>query len=49
MPVVLTFEKAGDVSVELAVAKMGAKSMHGDHKDNGMHDHGHDHMDHKKN
>jgi len=27
VPVVLTFEKAGDVSVELSIAKMGAKAM----------------------
>ncbi|WP_420411825.1 copper chaperone PCu(A)C [Roseibium sp.] len=40
VPVVLTFEKAGDVTVELDVAKMGAKAMkHGDH-DHGGHDHG---------
>lgn len=36
VPVVLTFEKAGDVAVELAVAKMGAKSMnHGKMGQNG--------------
>ncbi|MCL4148681.1 UNVERIFIED_CONTAM: hypothetical protein GTU68_025562 [Idotea baltica] len=31
VPVVLTFEKAGDVAVELPVAKMGAKSPDGGH------------------
>ncbi|MBN9669237.1 copper chaperone PCu(A)C [Roseibium aggregatum] len=36
VPVVLTFEKAGDVSIELPVAKMGAKEM------------GHGAMDHSK-
>jgi periplasmic copper chaperone A len=42
VPVVLTFEKAGDVSVDLAVAKMGAKSMKGGKMD-------HSKMDHSKN
>jgi periplasmic copper chaperone A len=42
VPVVLTFEKAGDVSVDLAVAKMGAKSMEGGKMD-------HSKMDHSKN
>jgi len=35
VPVVLTFEKAGEVAVELDVAKMGAKSMHGGHMKHG--------------
>ncbi|MEO1112380.1 MAG: copper chaperone PCu(A)C [Pseudomonadota bacterium] len=40
VPVVLTFEKAGDVEIELDVAKMGAKSMkHGHDHDHGSHDH----------
>lgn len=47
VPVVLTFEKAGDVSVELDVAKMGAKSMHGGKMDHSKMDHGN--MDHSKN
>ncbi|MET1414112.1 copper chaperone PCu(A)C [Roseibium sp. HPY-6] len=38
VPVVLTFEKAGDVAIDLDVAKMGAKSM-----DHGHGDHGHNH------
>ena len=47
VPVVLTFEKAGDVEIELDVAKMGAKSMKHGHGD---HDHGsHDHKNHSKN
>lgn len=33
VPVVLTFEKAGDVAVELAVEKMGAKSSGDGHTD----------------
>ncbi|MHA7774081.1 copper chaperone PCu(A)C [Roseibium sp. M-1] len=41
VPVVLTFEKAGDVAVELAVEKMGAKSPDGG-------DAGHGDMDHSK-
>lgn len=42
VPVVLTFEKAGEVEIELDVAKMGAKSMtHGDGN--------HDHKTHSKN
>ncbi|WP_299480071.1 copper chaperone PCu(A)C [uncultured Roseibium sp.] len=32
VPVVLTFEKAGDVAIDLDVAKMGAKSMDHGHK-----------------
>lgn len=44
IPVVLTFEKAGDVAVELPVAKMGAKSMDHGKMDHGSHDHeGDDH------
>jgi len=39
VPVVLTFEKAGDVAVELSVAKMGAKSMDAGHMDHGKMDH----------
>lgn len=39
VPVVLTFEKAGDVAVELAIAKMGAKSMEAGHMDHGKMDH----------
>ncbi|MCX2723710.1 copper chaperone PCu(A)C [Roseibium salinum] len=35
VPVVLTFEKAGDVALELAVEKMGAKSSGGDHMGHG--------------
>ncbi|WP_422375187.1 copper chaperone PCu(A)C [Roseibium sp.] len=47
VPVVLTFEKAGEVSVELDVAKMGAKTPNGGKMD---HEHGHDHgHDHSKN
>ena len=47
VPVVLTFEKAGDVDIELAVGKMGAKSMDHSH----MNHEGGDHskMDHSKN
>ncbi|MGS4885170.1 MULTISPECIES: copper chaperone PCu(A)C [unclassified Roseibium] len=49
VPVVLTFEKAGDVAVELPVAKMGAKAMDHGKMDHSGHDHssddhsGHDH------
>lgn len=46
VPVVLTFEKAGDVAVDLAVAKMGAKTMDGGKMDHGSMDHGD--MDHSK-
>lgn len=47
VPVVLTFEKAGEVSVELDVAKMGAKTPNGGKMD---HEHGHGHgHDHSKN
>ncbi|PVB62986.1 copper chaperone PCu(A)C [Labrenzia sp. 011] len=46
VPVVLTFETAGDVAVELDVAKMGAKSMKGGHGDHGKMGHGK--MDHSK-
>ncbi|POF34834.1 copper chaperone PCu(A)C [Roseibium marinum] len=35
VPVVLTFEKAGDVAIELDVAAMGAKSMDGGHAGHG--------------
>ncbi|MBO6510943.1 MAG: copper chaperone PCu(A)C [Roseibium sp.] len=52
VPVVLTFEKAGDVTIELDVAKMGAKSMHGKKMDHSEMDHSkmdHDKMDHSKN
>jgi len=42
VPVVLTFEKAGEIAVELDVAKMGAKTPDGGKMDHG-HDHGHDH------
>ena len=42
IPVTLTFEKAGDVAIELDVAKMGSKEMNHDHG----HDHGHDHSKH---
>ncbi|MES0880030.1 copper chaperone PCu(A)C [Roseibium sp. SCP14] len=47
VPVVLTFEKAGDVTIELSVAKMGAKSMDSDKMDHSNMDHGK--MDHSKN
>jgi len=47
IPVVLTFEKAGDVSVELAVDKMGAKAPSGGEMDHGQMDHGN--MDKTKN
>jgi hypothetical protein len=47
VPVVLTFEKAGDVTIELSVAKLGAKSMDGDKMDHGNMDHSK--MDHSKN
>lgn len=46
IPVVLTFEKAGDVAVELAVSKMGAKTPDGG-AEHGAMDHGK--MDHSKN
>ncbi|MCK7610878.1 copper chaperone PCu(A)C [Roseibium sediminicola] len=39
VPVVLTFEKAGDVAVELPVAKMGAKSPAGGAMDHGKMNH----------
>ncbi|MCV0427090.1 MAG: copper chaperone PCu(A)C [Roseibium sp.] len=47
VPVILTFEKAGDVGIELSVAKMGAKSMDHGHmnKDGGDQSN----MDHSKN
>lgn len=37
VPVVLTFEKAGDVAVELPVSKMGAKSADGGHMNHSTH------------
>jgi copper(I)-binding protein len=40
VPVVLTFEKAGDVAVELAVEKMGAKAPGGDKMDHDSMSHG---------
>ncbi len=40
VPVTLTFEKAGDVAVELNVAKMGAKSMDAGGMDHSEMDHG---------
>jgi len=42
VPVVLTFEKAGDVAVELDVAKMGAKSMAHDHEGHNHENHNHE-------
>jgi copper(I)-binding protein len=39
VPVVLTFEKAGDVAVDLSVAKMGAKSPAGGGMDHGKMNH----------
>lgn len=47
VPLVLTFEKAGDLAVELDVAKMGAKSPEGGQMDHSSGDHGN--MDHSKN
>lgn len=50
IPVVLSFEKAGDVALELPVAKLGAKSPDG--MDHGNMDHGkmdHEAMGHGKN
>lgn len=47
IPVVLTFEKAGEVAVELAVDKMGAKAPGGGEMDHGQMDHGN--MDKSKN
>ncbi|GAA0778149.1 copper chaperone PCu(A)C [Roseibium denhamense] len=54
VPVVLTFEKAGDYAIDLAVAKMGAKASGKDGHDHGHGDHGkmnhgtdgHNHSDH---
>ncbi|EAV44605.1 hypothetical protein SIAM614_06993 [Roseibium aggregatum IAM 12614] len=46
IPVVLTFEKAGDVAVELAVSKMGAKTPNGGAERGAM---DHSKMDHGKN
>ena len=36
VPVVLTFEKAGDITINLDVAKMGAKSMDHSHMNHSM-------------
>lgn len=46
IPVVLTFEKAGDVAVELPVSKMGAKTPNGGAERGAM---DHSKMDHGKN
>ena len=46
IPVVLTFEKAGDVAIELPVAKMGAKAPDGEAAHGAM---DHSKMDHGKN
>ncbi|MBN8179775.1 copper chaperone PCu(A)C [Roseibium aggregatum] len=46
IPVVLTFEKAGDVAIELPVAKMGAKAPDGEATHGAM---DHSKMDHGKN
>lgn len=52
VPVTLTFAKAGTVTIELDVSKMGAKSMDHGHMDHSDMDHGdmdHGNMEHKHN